>query len=141
MVFKRKEKKQKIVDTIISEGTVIEGNITHKTSLRIDGKVHGEITCEGDVYIGKTGYIDSIIRAKNIVVSGEVNGDIHAFERAHIQSTGKLTGSVTTKGIMIDEGGILNGKSIIETEEASKAQPSTKLTEENRTELSQEETN
>lgn len=117
MLGNRKRRKQKVVDTIVSEGTVIEGKLSHEKSLRIDGKVHGEIVCDGDVHIGKSGYVETTIKANNIIISGEVTGDVHAIDNVHIQPTGRLTGSVTTKGIIIDEGGIFNGESMITTDE------------------------
>lgn len=118
MFKNKKNRRQKMVDTIISSETIIEGKITHPTSIRIDGKVYGEIECAGDVYIGKTGYVEPSIQAKNILLAGEVNGDIHAFEKVHIQPSGKLTGRSTTKGMVIDEGGTFNGESrIIEGDE------------------------
>lgn len=116
-MLKRKKRKQRTVDTIISEGTTVQGKITHETSLRIDGKVDGEVICYGDVYVGATGFIETRVQANNIIISGEIHGDLFANERVYIQSKGKVNGSVTTKGIVIEEGGVLNGESIIESEE------------------------
>jgi cytoskeletal protein CcmA (bactofilin family) len=107
-------KNEKIVETIIGTETVIEGNIKLPTSLRIDGKVYGEIDCSGDIFIGKDGYVEPTIKAKNVVIAGEVKGDLFTSEKVHIQPCGKLTGSATTQGIIIDDGGIFNGKSTIE---------------------------
>lgn len=117
MFGNRSNKKKKVVDTIISEGTVIEGKINHETSLRVDGKVYGEIACDGDVYIGKSGYAENAIEANNIIISGEVDGNIHAKDKVHIQPSGKLSGSVKTTGLVIDDGGTFNGESIITSDE------------------------
>ncbi|MBP1949304.1 protein CcmA, bactofilin family [Virgibacillus subterraneus] len=109
----KKEKQQKIVDTIIGQGTVIEGKIKHPSSLRIDGKIYGEVDCAGDVFIGKDGYVEPTIKGKNIIIAGEVNGDLYTSEKVHVQPSGKLSGSATTKGIIIDDGGTFNGESTI----------------------------
>ncbi|MGP4107996.1 bactofilin family protein [Virgibacillus sp. L01] len=110
----KKEKKQTIVDTIIGQGTIIEGKIKHPSSLRIDGKIYGEVDCAGDVFIGKDGYVEPTIKGKNIIIAGEVNGDLYTSEKVHVQPSGKLSGSATTKGIIIDDGGVFNGESIIQ---------------------------
>lgn|SRR5690554_5272167 len=119
-MFKSKEKQLQQVDTVISTGTVIEGKIVHETSLRIDGKIYGEIKCEGDVYIGTSGFAEEKISAKNIFISGEVKGELIATNKIHIKQTGKVSGDVQCDGLTIDEGGIFNGNSTIrgsETEE------------------------
>lgn len=109
----KKEKKEKIVDTIIGQGTIIEGKIKHPSSLRIDGKIYGEVDCAGDIFIGKDGYVEPTLKGKNIIIAGEVNGDIYTTEKVHVQASGKISGSATTNGIIIDDGGVFNGYSTI----------------------------
>ncbi|BAM48329.1 bactofilin family protein [Amphibacillus xylanus] len=110
-----KKKKQKVIETIIGKETVIEGNIKLPTSLRIDGKVYGEIKCEGNVYIGKHGYAEPAIEAKNIIVAGEANGNIIVSEKIQIHAGGKVSGQVQSGGLIIEEGGLFNGNSTIHT--------------------------
>lgn len=108
-----KKKMEKVIETIIGSETVIEGKITLPTSLRVDGKILGEIECSGDVYIGQNAYVEPSIKAKNIVIAGEVKGDIETSEKIHIEAKGKLTGTATSRGIIIEDGGIFNGNSVI----------------------------
>jgi len=110
---KKSKKKQTMIDTIVGPNTVIEGEVTHPTSIRIDGQIYGEVECNGDVYIGKEGYVETCIKAQNIIIAGEVNGDLQTTEKVHIQSSGKLSGTTTTKGMVIEDGGIFNGESTI----------------------------
>lgn len=120
-----------MVDTIISQNTVIEGKMTHPSSLRIDGKVYGEIKCEGDVYIGKDGYVEPKIKGKNIIVAGEVKGEVYSTEKVHVQPNGKLTGDVTTKRIIIEDKGIFNGNCKIMEEVQPSTNKKSKITERN----------
>ncbi|WP_156291054.1 bactofilin family protein [Oceanobacillus salinisoli] len=118
--MKLKERKDKIIDTIIGQGTVIEGKINHPSSLRIDGKVYGEVECTGDIYIGKDGYVEPMIKGKNIYIAGEVKGELFTTEKLHVQASGKLSGSATTKGMIIDDGGVFNGDSkVVENDNKS----------------------
>ncbi|WAA09580.1 bactofilin family protein [Fervidibacillus albus] len=113
-----KKKDEKNIETIIGKETVIEGKITLPTSLRIDGKIIGEIESSGDVYIGKGATVEPTVRAKNVFIAGEVKGDVQATEKVRIEATGKLTGTTSARGIIIEDGGIFNGNSsIIEAEE------------------------
>ncbi|WAA12259.1 bactofilin family protein [Fervidibacillus halotolerans] len=113
-----KKRDERSIETIISKETVIEGKITLPSSLRIDGKILGEIESSGDVYIGKGAHVEPTVRAKNIIVAGEVKGDVHATEKIRIEATGKLNGTISARGIIIEDGGIFNGSStIVEAEE------------------------
>ncbi|MFD1039300.1 polymer-forming cytoskeletal protein [Virgibacillus byunsanensis] len=117
MLTDKKEKKEKMVETIIGPETVIEGKIKLPTSLRIDGKIYGEVECQGDIFIGKDGYVEPTIKAKNINIAGEVRGDLYTTEKVYVQPKGKLIGSATSKGIVIDDGGIFSGESTIVEDE------------------------
>ncbi|MBU5593769.1 polymer-forming cytoskeletal protein [Amphibacillus sp. MSJ-3] len=107
------KKDHKVIETIIGKETVIEGKIKLPTSLRIDGKVYGDIECEGDVIIGKKGYVEPAIQAKNVIIAGEAKGEIKTSQKVHIHSCGVLSGNISSEGIIIDEGGVFNGNSSI----------------------------
>lgn len=106
-----KPDKTKTFDTIIGAETTIEGSIRLKTSLRVEGKIIGEVECDGDVIIGKEGSIEPKIKAKNIIVSGIVKGDLYASEKLHILTGGSFSGKAKMNGIIIEEGGQFNGES------------------------------
>lgn len=121
-----KKRKQKVIETIIGKETIIEGNIKLPTSLRIDGKVYGEIECEGNVYIGNSGYTEPAIKAKNVIVAGEANGEIKATEKVQIHAKGKIAGDIHSQGLIIEDGGVFNGSSTIHTPNMkAKDQPKT----------------
>ncbi|WP_440897691.1 bactofilin family protein [Amphibacillus sp. Q70] len=124
----KEKKNSKVVETIIGKETTIEGKIKLPTSLRIDGKVYGEIECEGDVTIGKKGYVEPAIQAKNVIIAGEVKGEVKTSQKVHVHSCGTLSGNITSEGIIIDEGGIFNGSSSVKSpakEKKSKVEPLT----------------
>lgn len=119
-----KKRKHKVIETIIGKETIIEGKIKLPTSLRIDGKVYGEIECEGNVYIGKSGYTEPAIKAKNVIVAGEANGVIKATEKVQIHTKGKIAGDIHSQGLIIEDGGVFNGGSTILTpNKKAKEQP------------------
>lgn len=102
-------------DTLIGEGTTIEGKITSKAGLRIEGQVKGDIDCSGDVTIGENSKIHSNLSARNIVIAGIVNGSITTKEMLSITATGKVYGDITVSSLQIVEGGIFQGTSRMET--------------------------
>lgn len=102
-------------DTLIGQQTVIEGNIDTKASVRVEGKIRGDIICDGDCTIGEKGLAESNIQARNIFVAGEVQGDITANEKLIIHKSGVLHGNATTQSIVIEEGGKFFGSSLMKT--------------------------
>lgn len=122
----RKKRKQKKFETIIGKDTIIEGNIKLPTSLRIEGKVYGNIESEGNVIIGKSGFAEPSIVAKNLIVVGEAKGEFNTKEKTHIYPRGQITGSVTASGIVIEDGGVFNGTSTIQNSDSKAKQPTQK---------------
>lgn len=112
---KRKERKLEEakgkVETILGNGTVVEGDIYTKGSMRIEGRVKGVIKAEGDLFIGESGVLHTQIEARNVIVAGTVTGNIVATEKIEILPSGRLNGDIQTKTIRIEEGASFTGES------------------------------
>jgi cytoskeletal protein CcmA (bactofilin family) len=67
-------------DTIIGRTTTIQGTLILRDSVRIDGKVLGNIEADGDskitVAVGPTGEIKGDIKAHRVMVAGKVAGRV-----------------------------------------------------------------
>lgn len=96
-------------DTLIGEGSVFDGNIQSVASIRIEGKVVGEIKCEGDVTIGEKGIVESNVFARNVIIAGQVNGNIQAKNKISISSSGKIFGNISASVLVIEEGSVFEG--------------------------------
>lgn len=99
------------VDTVIGRATLLQGTLTSHGSVRIDGRLEGEIVAEGDVFIGQEARVVARARARNVVVAGHLNGDVEASGRLEIASTGVLVGNVKISQLVVEEGGVLEGSS------------------------------
>ncbi len=100
------------VETILGAGTLIEGDIFTKGSLRVEGQVKGNIKAEGDLFIGEKGILETEVEARNVIIAGTVSGNITASQKIEILPSGKLTGDIKTKTLKIEEGAFFNGASI-----------------------------
>ena len=99
------------VGTIIGPGAILEGPLTTKDSTRIDGTVKGNVTVSGALIVGQDGKVIGTISALNVYVAGEVTGNITAPQgKIEISDTGKVNGDITSKGIIIDENAVFQGK-------------------------------
>ncbi|MGB9857316.1 MAG: bactofilin family protein [Dictyoglomaceae bacterium] len=107
-----KKNKPEIVDTIIGPKVEIQGKIISEASLRIDGKVIGDIESKQQVIIGNTGYVEGNIKCQKLTVMGKIKGNVVSYENIEILSSGRLEGDLKHGGkFSIEEGGIFLGKS------------------------------
>jgi cytoskeletal protein CcmA (bactofilin family) len=110
-------------DTLIGEGTAFEGRIKSEASIRIEGSITGDIECMGDVIIGEHGSVKSNIAARDIVLAGTVQGNIVTKGKLTITSTGSLLGNINAASFIIEEGGLFQGTSKMETKVPDKVVP------------------
>jgi cytoskeletal protein CcmA (bactofilin family) len=104
---------QSRTDTLIGADLSVEGNISSTGVLRIQGDVHGDVSCDADsggtIVVDKSGSIAGSVKAPHIVVSGHVAGPLHSLESIEIQEGACVVGDAYYKEIDIRAGGVLEG--------------------------------
>jgi cytoskeletal protein CcmA (bactofilin family) len=88
----------------------IEGLITFKKELLIDGKVQGQIISGGALTIGENGVIRGKIKSKSVTVHGKVRGNITA-ERCELKANCSLQGDLRAERLIIEDGATFIGTS------------------------------
>ncbi len=96
-------------DSIIVNGNKVEGKISAKTDLHIEGEVIGEITSEASVYIAKSGIVKADIFAVNVYISGKFDGSVDSSEFTHVYSGAYVTGSIKTPSLEFEKGAKFSG--------------------------------
>lgn len=112
--------------TVVGQGARLEGTVVSAGSLRIDGQVTGKITAEGDVMLSPQSRVEADIEATNVTVAGSFKGNIVAKSRAELAKGGRVDGNVTSKTLVVAEGAVFSGQSIMgggSSELAPKASP------------------
>ena len=101
--------------TMIAEGTRIDGKLYFPGSVKIEGEVTGDINTDNILTIGKKGKVQSTIKTKSAVISGDFKGDMHVSESVEITSTGKFIGNLIQDRaqLAIEKGGMFKGKSTV----------------------------
>lgn len=102
-----------ILNSLIGEGSEFRGEFKVKDLIRIDGFFKGNLITEGKVLIGKSGIVETDVRAGIVVVGGEVHGSIHARERITLLSTGRIFGDIVTRSLIVEEGVVFEGRCTI----------------------------
>lgn len=99
------------VETIMGNGTKIDGDIRTNGSLRVEGEVQGNVKAEGDLFVGESGKVKSEIEAREVVIAGVVEGNVVAHKKLEILPKGKLLGDIKTDKLKIEEGATFIGSS------------------------------
>lgn len=107
--------------TIVGQGARLEGTVVSAGSLRIDGQVKGQINAEGDVLLSPQSQVEADIRAQNVVVAGRFKGAINVKGRAELARGGRVEGDITSKTLVVEEGGIFQGQSIMDQQASQSA--------------------
>ncbi len=97
--------------TIISSGVLIEGKLSSKGNVRLDGTVKGDVNVNGNVTIGESGDINGEINADIITVGGKVVGKLNAKEKVVLEGKAVLKGDLVAKILVIEAGAKFDGNS------------------------------
>lgn len=109
-----------MIETFIGADTVLTGNLSTDKTIRIDGKMTGNIEKSAGVILGDCSFVKGNINSVFVIVSGAVEGNISAAESIELLNKSKVTGNIETKMISISEGAVFDGKStMIKTEETA----------------------
>ena len=100
--------------TIVGAGARLEGNVVSAGHLRIDGQVKGQINAEGDVALSPQSQVEADIRAQNVSIAGRFKGSIQVNGKAHLARGGRIDGNITSKTLVVEEGGVFHGQSLMD---------------------------
>jgi cytoskeletal protein CcmA (bactofilin family) len=95
--------------TLLAKGVVLKGEIHVEGTVRIDGRLDGDIQTKGQVIIGEDGLVQGTITAGAVVSSGRIKAKVMANERVHLMKTATLIGEVLTPVLLMEEGAKLQG--------------------------------
>jgi cytoskeletal protein CcmA (bactofilin family) len=96
--------------SLLDSQLAMTGDLETTGSLRIEGTLDGSVLSADSVVIGVGCKISGDIHAREVVVGGTITGNVHASERVELQATAVVTGDVHTGSILIQEGGVVNGR-------------------------------
>ena len=95
--------------TVISKGTVLEGNIETLGNVRIDGRIKGNVKSKTKVVLGPASHVDGNMISQNADIEGEVRGKIEISEMLVLKATASVHGDITTGKLVVEPGAAFNG--------------------------------
>ncbi len=104
---------QEKFDTLIGRQTEIHGRLKVSDSIRVDGRVVGNIESVADrpvtVVVSPTGQVQGDIVAHRVVVAGTVSGYIQALERVELHQGSLIQGDIRYGSLAVEHGARILG--------------------------------
>jgi cytoskeletal protein CcmA (bactofilin family) len=93
----------------LGEGTSFKGTLTFEGTVRIDGKLEGEIITKDTLVVGDGAQVNASIQAGVVEIGGTVHGNITADRKVDIRASGRLYGNISAPSLVIEEGVVFEG--------------------------------
>jgi cytoskeletal protein CcmA (bactofilin family) len=113
-------KPQTRIDSLIGDGTTVEGNVIFSGGLRIDGRVKGNVMTSDDqpstLVLSERARVEGEIRVSHAVINGTVVGPVFGSEYVELQPKCNVTGDVHYRTLEIQLGGVVQGRLVHQDE-------------------------
>jgi cytoskeletal protein CcmA (bactofilin family) len=93
----------------VGEEVTFKGTIRYQGTVRVDGRLEGEIYTDGNLIIGQKAVITAKIHAGTIMCQGKITGEVEAKHRVKLLNPAVFDGTITTPLLSMDEGVLFNG--------------------------------
>lgn len=110
-------KKQAVIgeiNTLLGRGSEFEGKLTFEGTVRIDGRLKGEVFSDDVLVVGEGAFVEAEIDIGEIIIQGTVVGNIRATRAIEIHAPGRVKGDLSTPSLQIDKGVVFEGRSFME---------------------------
>lgn len=97
--------------TFLGRGANFKGVVHFEGTVRVDGRLEGEVHTAGTLVVGESAVIKGIVTAGILVTSGKIKGTITVSERIQLLKKGMLVGDIRTPNLSIEEGAHFHGNS------------------------------
>src|SRR5712672_3171621 len=84
------------VTTLLGRGSEFEGKLSFEGTVRVDGKLSGEIFTDDVLIIGEGAEVNAEINVGAVVIEGTVHGNVNAKRSVEIHTPGTVIGNLST---------------------------------------------
>ena len=108
------KKKPPPIRSLISEGTVVQGQVQFIEGLRIDGEVHGDVMAVGEgrsiLVVSEHARVLGKVKAGHVIIAGVVHGPLHATDLLELQPKARVVGDVRYELLEMHQGAQVEGE-------------------------------
>jgi len=95
---------------IEGESAKFEGKMDISESIEVDCEVSGKLKVDGQINIRGKGIVNADIDTIDASIEGEYDGKMKASGKVEIMESGIVSGNIKTDSLIINEGGVFDGK-------------------------------
>ena len=116
MFFKKANKIDSRIDTLVGVETRVEGDLHFNGGLRVDGAIRGSVSEQNGtpstLILSEHGKIEGSVTAAKIVLNGKVIGAVKSSHFIELQTKARITGDLYYKSLEMHTGAVIEGKLI-----------------------------
>lgn len=95
--------------TVVGPEVTVEGKVHGAGGLELQGRLEGELSMKGLVWIRPQGALEGNLDVSSVVVEGEVTGDIHCSGKVDLREGCRVKGDITAGTVAAAEGSFFEG--------------------------------
>ena len=99
----------KPAESIVGPGLVIEGKLAGNGSIRLAGRVKGEVAITGNVTVDPDGTIEGDVRADRVQIAGRATANILAASAVEVSGSASVVGDVQAPSVQVSAGAKIRG--------------------------------
>ena len=109
------------IETLIGQSIQIDGDLSFKGGLHLDGKIEGNVTAENGtesvLVVSEQGCITGDVSVPYAVINGTIKGNVYASEKLELSHKACITGNVHYNNLEMASGASVNGNMLHEKKE------------------------
>lgn len=105
----------------MSAGCALEGRLTARGPVRVEGAISGGLTVEGPVSVATGARILGEVRVDDLTVRGKVHGIIVVRSHLQVMASGAVRGYARYATLEVERGGVVDGSATLQAEASARA--------------------
>lgn len=110
VLFDRKQQGAGEWSGFLEQGVHLEGKLEAPGTFRIDGRIRGNLVSDETLILGEHATVEGEISGNAVIIGGRFDGTIQARGKVEIQTRAVVTGDIQTPCLIIEPGGIFDGR-------------------------------
>ncbi len=127
-MFGKKKSQQELlrarINSLIGEGTTVEGIVHFKGGLHVVGNINGGVRSDDEdsvLIVSESALVTGDVKVSHLIVNGQVDGDVYVDGKVELFDQARINGDVHYQLLELPVGAVVNGNLICEAEDETKS--------------------
>ena len=99
--------------SVIDANLSITGDLATDGTVRVDGRIEGELHRTDTMIIGDGACVVGNVEAREVVIGGQLTGTLRVSGRVEVQQSGTVRGDIHAAAVLLAEGGTIHGHVVV----------------------------